>query len=137
MTTPARLPMLAEAIRGMSEPPFAAPELADMAAALELVGQPLADRASWGAPGSDSDNARGLFVVFEGLDRSGKSTQSKELVKRLEERGPVRWTCFPDRATAIGVLIDLYLRRQIELPDETIHMLFCANRWEAVARLTK
>jgi len=135
VTTPTRLPALAAAIRGMPEPPFAAPELADMTAALELVGLPLAERAAWEAPGSDSGRARGLFVVFEGLDRSGKSTQSKELVKRLEGRGPVHWMCFPDRTTAIGTLIDLYLQRRLELPDETIHMLFCANRWESLPKM--
>ena len=39
--------------------------------------------------------------------------------------------CFPNRETATGTLIDLYLRKQIELPDETVHLLFSANRWEA------
>jgi signal recognition particle GTPase len=28
---------------------------------------------------------RGLFIVFEGLDRSGKSTQSAKLAKYLNE----------------------------------------------------
>ena len=39
--------------------------------------------------------------------------------------------CFPNRETATGTLIDMYLRKQIELPDETVHLLFSANRWEA------
>eukprot|EP00434_Breviolum_minutum_P006092 symbB.v1.2.005369.t1/scaffold313.1/size231106/5 len=43
---------------------------------------------------------------------------------------PVKWMCFPNRQTAIGATIDLYLRRQLELPDEAVHRLFSANRWE-------
>ena len=39
---------------------------------------------------------RGLFVVFEGLDRSGKSTQSARLVQHLESEGhKVRHVSFP------------------------------------------
>merc|ERR1719375_1511728 len=102
-----------------------------MKAAMQLVGVPLVERASWPAP----EGSRGLFVVFEGLDRSGKSTQSRQLAKRLEELGGVRWTSFPDRSLLSGALIDLYLRRKLEFPDEAIHMLFCANRWEAAPRI--
>ena len=46
------------------------------------------------------------------------------------QAGPVKWMCFPNRESATGTLIDLYLRNQIELPDETVHLLFSANRWE-------
>eukprot|EP00438_Fugacium_kawagutii_P028270 Skav234028 [mRNA] locus=scaffold1723:71150:89114:+ [translate_table: standard] len=38
--------------------------------------------------------------------------------------------CFPNRKTPIGTAIDLYLRRQLELPDDAVHQLFSANRWE-------
>ncbi|CAJ1416481.1 unnamed protein product [Effrenium voratum] len=66
------------------------------------------------------------------LDRSGKSTQSKKLEAHLQKvgYGKVKWMCFPNRKTAIGTAIDLYLRRQLELPDEAVHRLFSANRWE-------
>lgn len=47
------------------------------------------------------------------------------------QSGSVKWMCFPNRQTPSGMLIDLYLRRMIELPDETIHLLFSTNRWEA------
>lgn len=105
-------------------PPDAVDSIAAAIAALE---QPLESKRAWTAKPN-----RGLFFVFEGLDRSGKSTQSKLLAKKLEMSGPVKWMCFPNRATAVGTLIDLYLRNMIELPDETVHLLFSANRWESV-----
>ena len=36
-----------------------------------------------------------------------------------------------DRTTAIGKMIDAYLRSAEELDDRVIHLLFSANRWEA------
>jgi dTMP kinase len=88
---------------------------------------------------------RGAFIVFEGLDRAGKSTQSKELLAHLQKKAVqeeddavskrqkclgVKWMCFPARHTPLGSLIDLYLRNKVELPDRAVHLLFSANRWE-------
>ena len=40
--------------------------------------------------------ARGKLIVFEGLDRAGKSTQCERLVEHLIERGiPVKHQRFP------------------------------------------
>jgi dTMP kinase len=88
---------------------------------------------------------RGAFIVIEGLDRSGKSTQAKRLVERLEKTTKAKLVKFPseytthssmlltgmiDRSTPIGKMIDAYLRSQSELDDRAIHLLFSANRWE-------
>ncbi|KAI0630743.1 thymidylate kinase [Trametes polyzona] len=74
---------------------------------------------------------RGAFIVIEGLDRSGKSTQTALLEERLKAAGrPVRLIKFPDRSTPIGKMIDSYLRSQSEMDDHAIHLLFSANRWE-------
>lgn len=44
--------------------------------------------------------ARGRLIVFEGLDRSGKSTQCERLVAYLKEKGvPVRHRRFPGMQT--------------------------------------
>ncbi|CDZ97701.1 Thymidylate kinase/adenylate kinase [Phaffia rhodozyma] len=84
---------------------------------------------------------RGHFIVLEGLDRTGKSTQCDLLVRAIDDkvRG-VHASCsatkswkFPERTTALGQLIDRYLRKEIELGDskgKAIHLLFSANRWE-------
>ncbi|THW57642.1 thymidylate kinase [Aureobasidium pullulans] len=77
--------------------------------------------------------ARGKLIVFEGLDRSGKSTQCERLVSYLTEKGvPVKHRRFPDRTTPIGQMINNYLQGQTEQEDHAIHLLFSANRWEAV-----
>lgn len=35
-----------------------------------------------------------------------------------------------DRTTAIGKMIDSYLKSHSDLDDRAIHLLFSANRWE-------
>jgi dTMP kinase len=45
---------------------------------------------------------RGCFIVFEGVDRCGKTTQSAKLVELLNAV-PMR---FPDRTTSIGTMIN-------------------------------
>ncbi|RYP11888.1 hypothetical protein DL767_011291 [Monosporascus sp. MG133] len=79
---------------------------------------------------------RGAFIVFEGMDRAGKTTQAKLLQVRCIESGrEVRFMRFPDRTTPIGQMIDSYLRGQSEVEDHVIHLLFSANRWEAVNKI--
>jgi dTMP kinase len=126
--TPAEtgLDSLTRTLRGGEQHGFSTTDIASIEAAAAFLGLPVASRPQWNAA-----LGRGLFCVFEGLDRSGKSTQSKRLAKHLESVGPVKWMCFPDRTTASGALIDLYLRSKIELSDEEVHLLFSANRWEA------
>jgi dTMP kinase len=80
---------------------------------------------------------RGLFIVFEGCDRSGKSTQCKLLSDRLASIS----RRFPDRTSTIGKLINTYLSTPASdahvLNDASIHLLFSANRWEARESLLK
>ncbi|KAJ9117754.1 hypothetical protein QFC20_000032 [Naganishia adeliensis] len=74
---------------------------------------------------------RGAFIVFEGLDRCGKTTQVEQLAQAMRREGKeVRCMKFPDRTTAIGQTINAYLLSQTEMDDHAIHLLFAANRWE-------
>ncbi|KAJ0464973.1 putative dTMP kinase [Helianthus annuus] len=76
-------------------------------------------------------DARGALIVLEGLDRSGKTSQSGRLVSYLNGLGhPVESWRFPDRDTAVGKMISAYLSNESQLDDHTIHLLFSANRWE-------
>ncbi|KAK8017386.1 thymidylate kinase [Apiospora rasikravindrae] len=79
---------------------------------------------------------RGAFIVFEGMDRAGKTTQAKLLQQRcIEEGRDVKFMRFPDRTTPIGQMIDAYLKGQTEIEDHVIHLLFSANRWEALKNI--
>lgn len=81
---------------------------------------------------------RGAFIVFEGCDRSGKTTQCKKLVERLKlQNHNVRFMNFPNRSTQSGKIIDGYLRNTENLTDEGIHLLFSVNRWEAKNEMEK
>jgi dTMP kinase len=92
----------------------------------------VATTAIAGSTQDDSGN-RGAFIVLEGLDRSGKTTQVKLLEQRFVEEGKkVKVMRFPDRTTPIGQMIDNYLKSNVEMEDHVIHLLFSANRWEAV-----
>eukprot|EP00884_Botryococcus_braunii_P015929 jgi/Botrbrau1/3019/Bobra.0070s0015.1 len=74
---------------------------------------------------------RGAFIVLEGADRAGKSTQCKMLVEKLQALGvnSELWR-FPDRLTEIGQMINSYLGSEKDVDDAAIHLLFSANRWE-------
>ncbi|KAI1747383.1 thymidylate kinase-domain-containing protein [Xylaria castorea] len=79
---------------------------------------------------------RGTFIVFEGMDRAGKTTQAKLLQLRCIESGrEVKFMRFPDRTTPIGQMIDAYLKGEAEIEDHVIHLLFSANRWEAAQNI--
>lgn len=87
---------------------------------------------------STSSAKRGAFIVFEGVDRCGKTTQVALLVKHLMSLGLAAVAMrFPDRTTMVGDLINQYLQSKSELDDRAIHLLFSANRWEAAPQLEK
>jgi len=78
---------------------------------------------------------RSLFIVFEGLDRAGKSTQVAMLNEYLSLKYPCNILKFPNRQTTLGKLIDSYLKAEVDVSDQSIHLLFTANRWEIVPRM--
>jgi dTMP kinase len=79
-----------------------------------------------------SPSSRGAFILFEGVDRCGKTTQTKLLADYCQEKtGSAELIRFPDRETTIGKLIDSYLKSASNLNDNSIHLLFSANRWES------
>jgi dTMP kinase len=81
---------------------------------------------------------RGLLIVVEGLDRSGKSTQCEMLCKHIEKQGKkAKYVKFPDRTTPTGIMINSYLTNRAQLDDHSVHLLFSANRWEAASGLRK
>ncbi|KIW18203.1 thymidylate kinase [Exophiala spinifera] len=82
---------------------------------------------------TSSSGERGYMIVVEGLDRSGKSTQCQKLFERFEAQGKrARYVKFPDRTTPTGQMINSYLTGESQQDDHFIHLLFSANRWEAI-----
>ncbi|CAN8064760.1 unnamed protein product [Agarophyton chilense] len=82
---------------------------------------------------------RGALIVFEGADRSGKSTQARLFTTALQKAGVTvaehaPWS-FPDRTTPTGRIINSYLTNAADVDHHALHLLFSANRWEKVSRI--
>jgi len=81
---------------------------------------------------------RGAFILLEGVDRCGKTTQVALLVKHLLALSLATVSFrFPDRTTQVGGLINAYLQSSVQTDDRAIHLLFSANRWEAAPKLAE
>ncbi len=74
---------------------------------------------------------KGKFIVFEGIDQSGKKTQSILLRNRLKKKGyKVGYISFPKYNTSIGRLVKKCLHDD-SFSLEMSHILLSANRWES------
>jgi dTMP kinase len=77
-----------------------------------------------------------MVIAFEGLDQSGKETQSRHLRARLEQDGrTVRSVSFPDYETPIGREIRQALSGERNFGPEVMQLLYVANRFEYKPRL--
>ena len=77
------------------------------------------------------------FIVFEGLDGSGKTTQARALSRRLREQGfPVLLTHEPG-GTALGESIRRWLKRQSGLSPLSELFLFVAARAQFVREIVR
>jgi dTMP kinase len=75
---------------------------------------------------------RGLLIAFEGLDQSGKQTQTERLRDRLVEAGrQVRLLSFPAYETPIGTEIRKALDGTRDWGADVMQLLYIANRYEA------
>ncbi len=75
---------------------------------------------------------RGKFIVFEGTDGSGKSTQAKLLLKYLSGRGiPCCLTSEPTDSP-FGALLRAALSGRLETDEHTIAALFAADRLDHI-----
>jgi dTMP kinase len=74
---------------------------------------------------------KGKIIVIEGLDKSGKRTQSRLLMDDLKLLGKVCVIMdFPDYSTHIGAEIKALLDGKRDYSTELTHILLSANRWE-------
>jgi len=80
----------------------------------------------------DMKGKRGLLFSFEGIDASGKNTQSRLLFDYLTTKSgfQTEYLTFPDYGTAIGGEIEAFLAGKKEYGLEARHLLYAANRYE-------
>nr|QSE03617.1 thymidylate kinase [Metchnikovella dogieli] len=79
---------------------------------------------------------RGRLIVFEGLDRAGKTTMANKTIEHLCQQGiRMESLCFPFYDTPTGNIIKTHLKERHPMEDHVVHLLFSANRWEAKAKI--
>ena len=70
----------------------------------------------------------GFFIVFEGIDGSGKTTQTQAVTDYLNSRNiPTFGTCEPTSGTEIGALLRKHLANPNSIPSVDA-LLFAADR---------
>jgi dTMP kinase len=78
------------------------------------------------------------IIALEGIDQSGKQTQSRLLTNNLRRHGyKVGQISFPIYNTPAGQQIRRFLDGKQNYPKEAVHMLYSLNRWENLHRIEK
>jgi dTMP kinase len=80
---------------------------------------------------------KGIFIVIEGLDGSGKTTQATLLEKKLEKNYKVLLTAEPSRCKIGTFIRESYLYEDKRLPTEAEALLFAADRIEHMYKEVK
>lgn len=86
--------------------------------------------------------SRGKLIVLEGGDASGKTTQLKLLVSKLESEGKeVVNMHFPKHDISFGKVVDAYLRGEYgdknSIPPEFVAMLYMSDFYESKDEMNK
>ncbi len=72
------------------------------------------------------------FVVLEGLDGAGTTTQLRMLDERLSREGAPHWATWEPTDGAVGKMLRAILARQVRAHPRTIALLYAADRSEHV-----
>ena len=72
------------------------------------------------------------FVVLEGLDGAGTTTQLRMLSERLAREGTPHWATWEPTDGAVGKMLRGILAKQIRAHPRTIALLYAADRSEHV-----
>ena len=81
---------------------------------------------------------RGRIIALEGIDQSGKRTQTRLLAKELKKKGAKASTIsFPIYKSPSGRQIQRFLQGKQEYPATALHILYSLNRWENQEQIIK
>ena len=81
---------------------------------------------------------RGRIIALEGIDQSGKRTQTQLLANELKKTGAkVRTISFPIYKSPSGRQIQRFLEGKQKYPATALHMLYSLNRWETQEQIVK
>jgi len=78
-----------------------------------------------------------LFIVFEGIDGSGKTTQARALVRRIHRRGCAARLTHEPGGTPLGEYLRRWLKRRPVLLPLAELTLFIAARAELIENVVK
>jgi len=70
----------------------------------------------------------GKFIVIEGIDGSGLSTQSSEVLRRLNSTGNTTYKTKEPTDGPVGAILRLALTHRIDITSGTFALLFAADR---------
>lgn len=73
---------------------------------------------------------KGKFIVFEGIDGSGKSTHARLLKDNLNARGIEVYSTFEPTDYETGKLLRRFLSGEVKADERTVAALFMADRME-------
>lgn len=79
-----------------------------------------------------NDTKRGKFIVFEGLDGSGKTTQMKLVTKFLESKGEPCFSTHEPTDSPFGALLRSCLTGRVDADERAIAALFAADRLDHI-----
>lgn len=79
---------------------------------------------------------KGKFIVFEGIDGSGKSTQIKLLTQYLKEKGVSLYTTREPTDSPFGALAHQCMTGRIDTDDKTIASVCVADRIDHIFNKT-
>ncbi len=85
---------------------------------------------------ADKTTKNNLFIAFEGIDGSGKSTQVKLLAENLKNAGHQVYATFEPTNSPIGSMIRSIFSHQMEADHRTIAGLFVADRLDHLLNKT-
>ncbi len=74
------------------------------------------------------ESRKGTFIVFEGIDGSGKSTQINRLSDKLKSKNHAVYQTFEPSDGSVGSMVRQMLKGELEVDQRTIALLFAADR---------